>query len=278
MTSYELRALSIGEILDGALAVYRRHFAVLAGIAAVCTGVPAILNSYMSMGGVETASLIVLLLWLVLYGVGSLIAAGATIHAISRAYLGANPAMVESLKFALRLMVKIFLAGLAKYLVLVLPFVVAGISVGIVTVLVPEPVVAGLVSMLLFIGAIVATVVIAAGYGVVTQAVVLERDISAIEGLRRSWSLTSGFKLKVVGVGAVMLMLLMLPMIAATVLAFLVPALEAVIFGLSAILQLLVYPAFAAAFTLLYYDLRVRREAFDIQYLGDQLGLWSRKQ
>jgi hypothetical protein len=275
MTTYELRALSVGEILDGALAVYRGHFAVLAGIAAVCTGVPAILNSYMSMGGFETTSAGVILLWLVLYGVGSLIATGATIHAISQAYLGMDPTLVESLKFALRLVGKIFVAGLVKYLVLALPLVVSAVTVGIVTALVPDPMMVGLFAMLLFVGTIIATAVIAAGYGVVTQAIVLERDTSAIDGLRRSWDLTSGFKLKVVGVGAVMLILLMLPMVAATVLAVLVPALEAVISGLSAILQLIVYPAFAGAFTLLYYDLRVRKEAFDIQYLGDQLGMWS---
>lgn len=277
MTSYELRALSVGEILDGALAVYRRHFAVLAGVAAVCTGIPAILSSYMSMGGAETMSIEMIFLWFVLYGVGSLIATGATIHAISQAYLGMEPRMAESLKFALGLIGKIFVAGLVKYLVLALPMVVLAVAMGVIAALVPDPVIVGLVTLLLFLGTAIATAVIAAGYGVVTQAVVLERDISAIDGLRRSWDLTGGFKLKVFGVGVVMLILLMLPLIAAAVLSVLVPALEAVISGLSAIVQLVIYPAFAAAFTLLYYDLRVRKEAFDIQYLGDQLGMWSER-
>jgi len=277
MTSYELRALSVGEILDGALAVYRRHFAVLAGVAAVCTGIPAILSSYMSMGGAETMSIEMIFLWFVLYGVGSLIATGATIHAISQAYLGMEPRMAESLKFALGLIGKIFVAGLVKYLVLALPMVVLAVAMGVIAALLPDPVIVGLVTLLLFLGTAIATAVIAAGYGVVTQAVVLERDISAIDGLRRSWDLTGGFKLKVFGVGVVMLILLMLPLIAAAVLSVLVPALEAVISGLSAIVQLVIYPAFAAAFTLLYYDLRVRKEAFDIQYLGDQLGMWSER-
>jgi len=33
------------------------------------------------------------------------------------------------------------------------------------------------------------------------------------------------------------------------------------------------YPVFAAVFTLFYYDLRVRKEAFDVELLGQQLGL-----
>src|SRR6266540_976588 len=36
MTTYQLRPLSIGEILDGALVLLRRHFGLVLGIAVVC--------------------------------------------------------------------------------------------------------------------------------------------------------------------------------------------------------------------------------------------------
>jgi hypothetical protein len=39
------------------------------------------------------------------------------------------------------------------------------------------------------------------------------------------------------------------------------------------LLQLMVYPVVACAFTLFYYDLRVRKEAFDLDHLGRQIGL-----
>ena len=38
MATLELRPLSTGEILDGALALLRRHFTLLFGIAVACEG------------------------------------------------------------------------------------------------------------------------------------------------------------------------------------------------------------------------------------------------
>ena len=76
----------------------------------------------------------------------------------------------------------------------------------------------------------------------------------------------------VFGLGFVLAILVSVPFMAAGVVAALVPAAAALINGLGGLAQLLVYPLFACAFTLLYYDLRVRNEAFDIKYLSDQLG------
>ena len=39
------------------------------------------------------------------------------------------------------------------------------------------------------------------------------------------------------------------------------------------VLPLILTPVLAAVITLMYYDLRVRREAFDLQVLGQQLGI-----
>jgi hypothetical protein len=35
----------------------------------------------------------------------------------------------------------------------------------------------------------------------------------------------------------------------------------------------ILYPAISCVFTLMYYDLRVRREAFDLQMLSQRLGV-----
>jgi len=42
---------------------------------------------------------------------------------------------------------------------------------------------------------------------------------------------------------------------------------------LAVILPLILAPVIAAVITLMYYDLRVRREAFDLQVLGQRLGI-----
>jgi len=40
----------------------------------------------------------------------------------------------------------------------------------------------------------------------------------------------------------------------------------------SYLLPIVLYPAISCVVTLMYYDLRVRREAFDLQMLSQQLG------
>jgi hypothetical protein len=44
---------------------------------------------------------------------------------------------------------------------------------------------------------------------------------------------------------------------------------------LAARVSRLVYPLISCVFTLCYYDLRVRKEGFDLEVLGRQLGLVS---
>ena len=47
-----------------------------------------------------------------------------------------------------------------------------------------------------------------------------------------------------------------------------------VVYGLAAsVLPIVMTPLLACVFTLMYYDLRVRREAFDLEVLGRQLGI-----
>jgi len=52
-----------------------------------------------------------------------------------------------------------------------------------------------------------------------------------------------------------------------------VPALGMTLTALGYVLPLILTPVLAAVITLMYYDLRVRREAFDLQVLGQQLGI-----
>lgn len=274
MATYQLRAMSFGEILDGAFSIYRRHFGVLIGVAVICTGIPTIINIYVGTVGVEFVSPFTLFIWFVLFGIGGLIAAGATIWIISEAYLGIEPTIGDALGFALGKWWKIFVAGAAKYFIIALSWVgptLVGAAVGAVA----GNVLGGLLFAVAVVVGIIVAIVVTCGYAVVTQAAVLEDDTSATDALGRSWSLTKGFKGKAFGLGFVVAILVSVPLMAAGVLAALIPSLAALFNGLGGLAQLLVYPVFACAFTLLYYDLRVRNEAFDIKYLSEQLGVES---
>jgi hypothetical protein len=57
------------------------------------------------------------------------------------------------------------------------------------------------------------------------------------------------------------------------VLAALGGAFEAVVAVLTGFVSLFVYPVISCVFTLFYYDLRVRKEGFDLEVLAKQLGL-----
>jgi predicted secreted protein len=116
------------------------------------------------------------------------------------------------------------------------------------------------------------------GYGVTTPVVVLEDLTSSFDAFGRSWALTRGFKLKVLGLSLISLLLantlpsLVLRSIGGAF-ASTLPALGFAITALGFALPLILTPVIAAVITLMYYDLRVRREAFDLQMLGEELGI-----
>lgn len=241
MATYQIRAMSIGEILDGTFTIYRQYFGPLVGIAITCYGAPAVLGVYVELrGGVVFAPG----LWglsMLLQAIGGLIAAGATVKVVSDAFLGREPVMGDALHFAVGKIWRILVAGIAKYILIFLA------------------------TLLLFVPG----VIVACGYAVVVQTVVLEDLAAATDALSRSWSLTKGSKGRAFVLGVVTFAILLIPTFVAGVLAAFFPG----AFVLAALVQLLVYPIFGCAFTLFYYDLRVRKEAFDLEHLSRQLGL-----
>jgi hypothetical protein len=235
--------MSLGEILDGALAIYRNFFGTLVSIAIVCEGVPAIMAVYVELGGGVAAHPVLWLSAIFASALGGLVAAAATVWVISEAYLGRDPLFSDALGYAWGKMARLFIAGLAKYILIFLA------------------------SILLFIPGII----VACGYAVVTQVVVLEDLPSATDALGRSWTLTKGHKLKAFGLGLVVFLLIGLPLMVAGALGAFIPGLFATVTVGGQLLQLMLYPVVGCAFTLFYYDLRVRKEAFDLEFLSRQL-------
>lgn len=245
MATYELRALSIGEMLDGGFTLYRNHFATLITIAVVCVGAPTLLIIYVGMSGGVLAH--PGLWWgaALLRSLGLLPATAATVWVISEVYLGRQPTVGDALGYAFGRIWKLFVAGLAKYLLI------------------------GLASLLLFVPGII----VWCGYAVVVQVVVLERIESGTDALGRSWTLTKGYKGKALGLGLVVMLLIYLPLGAGGATAVLLGVGQALFSVLAELVSFLVYPLYASVFTLFYYDLRVRQEAFDLEHLSQEMGL-----
>lgn len=249
MASYQFRPLSFGEILDGAFGIYRHIFGVLISIAVICQAIPAVLSVYQQLSGGVIFNPGLWLLSTVLGALLGLLAAGATLHAISERYLGHEPTVDGALRYALKKMWRLFVAGVGKYIIVVLAT----------------------------LALIVPGIIVACGYAVVAQVAVLEELRAPTDALGRSWFLTKGFKGRAFGLYVVVYVLLYIPFVAAGVLALAMPDLvtrPGVVTGVtvfSQILWLLIYPLFNCVFTLFYYDLRVRKEAFDLEYLSQQL-------
>ncbi len=247
MATYQLRPMSFGEILDGALTVLRQHLGLFFALAVICLGVPTVIDLSTTFSGETNPGLS--LLSRLLSALGYLLLTGASVYVVSETYLQRTPQLGPALRFASGKMGGLFLSGFA----------------------------AGLVTMLALLALIIPGIIVACGYSVTVQVVVLETLPSPTDSLGRSWALTKGFKGKAFGLFLVMLLVFFLVLFGVGILigiaeaAFPVLAIPAEI--LLAALMLFFYPLSSCVLTLFYYDLRVRKEALDLEVLGREIGL-----
>ncbi|MGN6392947.1 MAG: YciC family protein [Gemmatimonadales bacterium] len=251
-----LRPLSVGEILDTSFSLYRRHFAALATVAVICTGLPLVLRLFLEAGGGVFSNVPLLLLYMFSLVVLSLVATGATVFIVSESYLGrplsAREALARSTPYIGRILICSFLMA----------FIV------------------GLGFLLFFIPGIILGV----GLALAIPAVVLEPGRSATAALSRSWELTRGSRWRIFALGVTLFVLLYVPFFAITgVVTFLLarggaPAVAGAVsssaivaLALAGLVQILIYPLFYCVLTVAYYDLRVRKEGFDLELLATSL-------
>jgi uncharacterized membrane protein len=249
-----LRPLTVGEILDTSFSLYRRHFAALATVTLVCTGVPLVLRLFLEAAGGIFSNLALALLYGISLVVLNLVASGATVFIVSESYLGRPISAREALERATPYIGRILVCSLLLALVVGLGFL-----------------------MLVIPG-----IMLAVGLALAIPAVVLEPRSSASAALSRSWELTRGARWRIFGLGVTLLVLLYIPVLAITgLLALLVSPGQAVIgsasilmmavLAVSGIVQMFIYPLFYCVLTVTYYDLRVRKEGFDLELLASTL-------
>jgi len=248
VTSYQLRPLSTGEILDGALILLRRHFALLLSVAVVCEGIPTVLDIYVELAGGSTDNPGLSLLDRVLTMVGGVLVTGATVQIVSEAYLGRTPVFGDAMRFAGNRFGTIFGASF----------------------------ISGFLIVLATLALIIPGIVVACGYSVTSAAAALESGTSS-EAVQRSWALTKGHRWKAFALGVVTIGLLLVIYVAAGVVGGLVGEFigggDIPLALLAGAVSLLIYPVLSCVFTVFYYDLRVRKEAFDLEMLSQQLSV-----
>ena len=254
------RPMGIGDILDATFRLYREKFATLMVIALVVFVPYAVIRGGLAaMGGVATLDLLSndaprqapdpliafgnLLETLVLLAIVVPVCEGAIMHCVSANYLGENLSAWDSYRRALPR---------------VLP-------------LVGTQFLAGIVVMLGMLALIVPGIIFSLRY-TLNPAVVMLEGVAGMAALKRSTELMRG------NLGKAFSLLFL-----AAMLALLMEGFAGVLVGLviknrflfeffAQIVEAMVLPIQVTPLILLYYDLRIRKEAFDLQQLAQQLG------
>jgi hypothetical protein len=243
MATYQLRPLSFGEVLDGALVLLRRHFGLVLSIAVVCEGIPTAMDVYLDLTGGASQNPGLSLLDRLLTLVGSVLVTGATVRVVSEGYLGESPLFGDAMRFA-------------------------GSRFGAIL---GANIMSGILTVLATLALVIPGIVVACGYSVAAQAAALESGSSS-DALRRSWELTKGFRWKALGLGVVSICLILVVFVGAGVLggilAGVMGGMDVVLAVIGACVSLLIYPVISCVFTVFYYDLRVRKEGFDLEMLS----------
>lgn len=269
MADVDLRPMSLGEVLDRTFTLYRTHFWLFAGIAALPSLVLLVLrvgNAALQAARVATtqaphgyvppspaaiasgvaAAMGFMLIYFVLLGY----AQAATVFAVSDLYLGRAASVRESYgrvgAKALRVAVIFILVALvvgAGFLFFIIPGIILGCRAAVS---VP-------VSML--------------------------EDSKSLRSIERSMELTKGHAMQifvilllVISLSYVLTIIFQVPFM---ILAFAaIKAHQTLSFGVTLLMNLsafisevLIGPIGTIALSLMYYNLRVRKEAFDIQHL-----------
>jgi len=251
MVSTTLRPLSVGEILDVSFTLYRRHFATLGTVAVVCSGLPVLLSLYIEASGGVLQNLSLTLVYYVVFTVLSSIATAATVFVVSASYLGQPLKAAGALKRATPLLGRLIVCSLLLAIV---------VGFGFLFFMIPG-------------------IVLLCGLVLAFPSLVLEPGSSPTGALSRSWSLTRGSRWRMLGLLATLVVLLYVPIIALGAIATLVvPAGGAgnltpglMILAVVGVMQMLLYPLLYCVLTVAYYDLRVRKEGFDLEVLASTL-------
>ncbi len=272
MSALDLRPLSLGELLDRTFFLYRRHFLLFAGIAVIpysffffinlATSLLPVLARSGTPGrfppvGFATAAIGGGLFALIAAFAGSvafLFSVGATVFAVSELYMGRRTSILASLG---RVRGKTWIIFGVLFL-------------------------SGLILLGGFLALIIPGIYLMCRICVATPAALLE-DIGPSDSIRRSFELTRDFAGR-----AFMIYMLSLAMAWGVIALFQMPFMfliainrrETYLLVLWTILMqagnfigsVLIAPVSTIGFALFYYDLRVRKEAFDLQMMMQAVG------
>jgi hypothetical protein len=257
-----LRPMSVGELLDRSFFLYRKHFLLFVGIAAL----PHAVTLAFQLGGVVLRSQMAagFLGWTLMWSLATMVcylavaaaSQGATVMAVSNVHLDRPTSVAES--FA-------SIKGRIFYLSLIMIGVGIGISVGFILLIVPG-------------------IILALMWALTIPVAVLE-DKGLRDSVSRSAELTKGSRGRIFVIGVLFLILIYTIFVLWEMPIFILigvftrghnpaefPVWSQIAFPIGSFLtQCLVSPLLTIALSLVYYDQRVRKEGFDLELMMSTL-------
>lgn len=302
---FDLRPLNLADLFDAVIRLYRLHFGDIIRIAAVVyvpLGILQIASAAVlfqdfdadspipELPGISVIGAIGYTLFFVLFFLSIPLMQAAVAKAVAEIYLGGRITLGSVYRFALRCWTRLIAVTVLSGII-VSGVVVLGTAIPVAGVMmakgvtvgswIPAPGVAEIVAGVLgFIVSLQVSIVVTVKLFFGPLVVVLE-DERTLRALGRSWQLTGGHFWRV-------LIALSLLWLLVTVLTGIIvwPAQVASIFlqeisfnlsqailnGLSAFAQLFIQPIHIIGTVLLYYDLRMRKEGFDLVMMAEAIG------
>ena len=278
MPAPALRPRAVTEILDAAFHLYREHFTPLTILAALALFPVVVMTAVFAAGmtaietsGGEVAATPVFAVVMLVFALLSplllawfLLLQAALQRAVSDAYLGEPVSWSGALRAVRPRFWRVIGASILKGLLLSAPVFAALLVIGI-GVAIQQPAIV----ILVFLALIVVVYLIYMRVALVPATVVLE-DNGVGASLRRSWELTAGHARRVFG--ALALAYLIVIALQLTVMGIVTVVSNFAVGQIAANLASIVtYPIVAGVIVLMYYDLRIRKEGFDLEVMSADL-------
>jgi hypothetical protein len=296
--SPQLRPLGVGDIVDRVFSMYRQRallfmalsavpylalFLVIGGIAlSLASQLTPLAPFFESLGTApvsrnfvitpaEAAALFTLIVVGVVSGLISVlflsVQIGSLVDAAAARYLGKETTVGASFRAGLRVAPKIIATGLLLFFALLFGWIALFVLVAVVN--------NGIVAAVAILGGLVGTVFVFASWLVAPVVAAIE-PVGPIHAIRRSWWLSNGHRWRILGL---QILLAVLQGVLSTLISFIFVAAFISDTVTRLVLQNLVNvvatvlwaPVEWGTFTILYFDLRVRKEALDLQIAAEAL-------
>ena len=283
-----LRARSVGEILDGALRLYRQDVGLYVFVAVVAA-MPFAVGMVLSMGGANlVAAAAVTLIAFLAAMIATIVVWAALMHLMNERLEGREPVLGASLKRGFGVGHRVLWGAILAYAIVLgaMGVIFAGAGIAFTLGSIVSPVIGGILGAVAFLALLFTVGVrVMAGATLFLPGILVER-CTGYGSVKRGFALAREGRGRILLVITVASALMFIPVMATYFLTGTASLLTdpdavstgAIGMGQLAVQQLLLMlstgfttPFFVACMLLLYYDQRVRLEAFDLEAAADAL-------